>query len=174
MTDNRKSIDDLFAEWNTNRKQQEAEDVPDEQAARLMERETLLLDKIAAVPAMSAGEIAAKVFIAKTFTGAKWTDGRDAKMLDSIQRDLTQMADALGAGSPPVPAERLAWDMEKHVTAIGEFADTLVMLSTCPDIDEPWASIIHRMGHEIIDHNQPVEEQRMAIIHALRAQEVQS
>lgn len=98
-----KGFDAIFAAWNAHRRQpQDVQDVSDEEGERLDEQEEALLDKIATTPTTSAGEIAAKVLVAKELIeqhGSRWGDARDVKVLDSVMEDLTR----LGAGEGGQP-----------------------------------------------------------------------
>ena len=92
-------FDNLFAAWNTNRRHQH--DVSDDEAERLNDQEAVLLKQIIAMPALNVGEVAAKVFVAKSLieqTGSRWSDQRDVKVLDSVLADLTRMGGDLAAG----------------------------------------------------------------------------
>lgn len=86
----------IFAAWNTNRRQrgEGPHGMSDEQAERLNEEETALLNQLIAAPATNAGEIVAKVFVAKKMieeSGSSWSDARDVRVLDSVMADLEKL-----------------------------------------------------------------------------------
>ena len=105
MTKDSNSFDDLFAAWNTNRKQQH--NVSDEEAERLNEQERALLVQIVNTRAPNAEAIAAKVFVAKKLieqVGSRWSDARDVQVLDSVMADLTALGAAVDDAERAKPA----------------------------------------------------------------------
>ncbi|MCP5364935.1 MAG: hypothetical protein H6905_06890 [Hyphomicrobiales bacterium] len=86
------AFDALYADWLEGKSKQ-ASELPDDVRNQLTEEVLGIEHKIMSAPATGARQIACKLNVLREYIidGSEWTDGRNVRMLGSIEADIAAL-----------------------------------------------------------------------------------